>query len=107
MGAGPGPAGAGTRGAAQERASEAGGVRAPGLLRGMLPWTALSLALSLALAWARSGAERGECGARGPCIPRGPHAAGALLPPAAAGRGRPAGHPTHLRRTEPMPRRLD
>lgn len=62
------------------RSSEraASGHRAPPVpSRAMLPWTALGLALSLRLALARSGAERGECGAargRAPAPPADPAA---------------------------------
>lgn len=69
----------------------------------MLPWTALSLALSLRLALARSGAERGECGRRraGLQLGRRPYPPlperGSLPPSRHRGVEAAAGHPTHLR----------
>lgn len=91
---------AAARPAAPERASGERRPSAPVPSRAMLPWTALSLALSLRLALARSGAERGECGgarrgsgSRAPSTPAA--CAGRRSPPAATERGGAAGGAPH------------
>lgn len=90
-------------------ARAAPGLRAPPVpSRAMLPWTALGLALSLRLALARSGAERGECGSAGPASgsrysPRCPRAAVAPLPRPRLGGGP---HPP-VAGAPRCPRRLD